>query len=212
MARIKNIWFDQSGVLLDFNSVMEPVSRFHKLGFRDAEQYLGPYGQKDFVLQLERGEITPDEFMDILRRKTGREDLTYEEVEYAWLGFVSQPTPQMLEFLKELRQNYKICLMSNTNAIVQGWVRSPRFTPDGHSIYDYFDHLFVSNELHDYKPAPSIYLKALEKGNMKPEETLFIDDSMKNVEGARSVGINAIYVTSSSEVIDAIRSYLEAEK
>ena len=44
------------------------------------------------------------------------------------------------------------------------------------------------------KPGEEIYRKMLLEGNMKAEETLFIDDSTKNIETARKLGINTLKV------------------
>jgi putative hydrolase of the HAD superfamily len=44
------------------------------------------------------------------------------------------------------------------------------------------------------KPGEKIYKKMLLEGNMKAEETLFIDDSEKNIETARKLGICTLKV------------------
>jgi putative hydrolase of the HAD superfamily len=44
------------------------------------------------------------------------------------------------------------------------------------------------------KPGEEIYRKMLLEGNMKAEETLFIDDSEKNIEAARRLGICTLKV------------------
>ena len=50
-----------------------------------------------------------------------------------------------------------------------------------------------------YKPDADIYLEALRRDGMKPEETLFVDDSEKNVRGAEAVGIHGLYVETNSD-------------
>ena len=49
----------------------------------------------------------------------------------------------------------------------------------------------VSADLHIIKPDERIYRYLLERYGLNPGETLFIDDRLENVEGARKVGIQA---------------------
>jgi putative hydrolase of the HAD superfamily len=55
-----------------------------------------------------------------------------------------------------------------------------------------FDVLVWSYELKVAKPDPAIYLHVLEQLGTKPEETLFLDDKLINIEAAQALGIQAI--------------------
>ena len=54
-----------------------------------------------------------------------------------------------------------------------------------------FEGIVVSADLHIIKPDERIYRYLLERYGLNPGETLFIDDRLENVEGARKVGIQA---------------------
>lgn len=56
-----------------------------------------------------------------------------------------------------------------------------------------FDQLYWSCDLHLVKPEREFYQLAAQGLNLEPEECLFIDDSMVNVEGARAIGMEAIH-------------------
>ena len=45
-----------------------------------------------------------------------------------------------------------------------------------------------------YKPEPDIFLKALAADGMKAEETIFVDDSLKNIKAAEALGIRGLHV------------------
>lgn len=45
------------------------------------------------------------------------------------------------------------------------------------------------------KPDAEIFLQVLEENNLKPEETLFLDDNKGNIEGAAALGIKTLLVT-----------------
>jgi putative hydrolase of the HAD superfamily len=58
-----------------------------------------------------------------------------------------------------------------------------------------FDVLVWSYQLHMIKPDPAIYRYLLKELGTRPEETLFIDDRLVNVEAAQSLGIKALEFT-----------------
>jgi putative hydrolase of the HAD superfamily len=55
-----------------------------------------------------------------------------------------------------------------------------------------FDVRVWSYQLHMAKPAAAIYLATLEKLSIQPEEALFLDDRLDNIEAAQALGMNAI--------------------
>src|SRR5699024_2342076 len=58
----------------------------------------------------------------------------------------------------------------------------------------YFDEYVGVDEVSSGKPSPEIYLKALEKAEANPHETLVLDDSVNGVKAAHEAGIPAIMV------------------
>ncbi|MFT4150636.1 MAG: HAD family phosphatase [Paracoccaceae bacterium] len=56
------------------------------------------------------------------------------------------------------------------------------------------------------KPDPRIFLTLCDRAGVTPESCLFIDDSPRNVEGARAVGMDAVHFTTP----EALRAELEA--
>ena len=54
-----------------------------------------------------------------------------------------------------------------------------------------FEDMFVSSEMKMLKPSPEFYREAVRRIGLPPEEILFIDDSLANVEAARALGIDA---------------------
>ena len=123
----------------------------------------------------------------------------YRDAEYAWMGFIVKVQTEFLNFLQLLRPRYRLAVLSNTNPFIQGWARSSAFTPDGKSLDDYFDSLFLSYKMNCSKPSEDIYKKMLLEGNMNPQETLFIDDGEKNIAAARRTGINVLKVANGED-------------
>ncbi len=70
----------------------------------------------------------------------------------------------------------------------------------------YFDGLVFSGVVGMVKPDRKIYEYILNKFNLKAEETLFIDDSEKNINGAKSVGIQCYLFDGDA---DKLREFLK---
>jgi len=69
-----------------------------------------------------------------------------------------------------------------------------------------FDQLTLSYEIHAVKPEPAVYEHCLDGLNTPPEQTLFVDDRIENVQGAELLGIRAIQFTSRDDVLLRLRS------
>ena len=189
---IKDIVFDFGGVLTTIDTD-RALARFKELGLENPEEYINSYCQKGPFFALENGDIDAGEFCDELGKLCKR-SITYDDAKYAWCGFITEVHESFLEFLQPLRSTYRLSVLSNTNPFIQGWARSPQFTSCGKSLDDYFDMLFLSYCMKCSKPGEEIYRKMLADGGMVAGETLFIDDSDKNLEAAARVGIKTLKV------------------
>ena len=189
---IKDIVFDFGGVLTTIDTE-RALRKFRDLGVEEPEQYINSYCQKGPFFELENGDIDAEEFCRRLGEICNRE-ITFEQAKDAWLGFLVEIHTTLLEHLQTLRGNYRLSVLSNTNPFIQSWALTNDFTPVGKSLADYFDILFFSYRMHCSKPSREIYCKMLADGGMRAEETLFVDDSTKNIEAAREVGIRTLLV------------------
>ena len=189
---IKDIVFDFGGVLTTIDTE-RALQRFRDLGVEEPEQYINSYCQKGPFFELENGDIDDEEFCRRLGQICNRE-ITFEQAKEAWLGFLVEIHTTLLEHLQTLRGSYRLSVLSNTNPFIQSWALTKDFTPVGKSLADYFDMLFFSYRMHCSKPSREIYCKMLANGGMRAEETLFVDDSTKNIEAAREVGIRTLLV------------------
>lgn len=173
----------------------------------DTDKYMGRHGQKEFFLDLEMGRIGKEEFCKEMSQAVGHE-VTQEEAAKCWQAFFGGVKPEILEALTELKKNYHVGLLSNTNPFMMELTDSENFSEEGKPISDYFDSMWLSYKLKAYKPSPEIYQKILTEGHFKPEETLFIDDSAANLEGAKQVGMHTLHVPTNEDWREAVREEL----
>ena len=176
----------------------EAFRRFREAGL-DPEKYMGAFGQKEFFLDVENGKIDADTFCRKMAEASGREHVSWEEAQHCWLGFLKEVPVERLHYLLELKKHYHVCLLSNTNPFMMSFTRSSKFSSDGKPISFYFDTLFCSYEMKAYKPDSEIFIKALDTDKMIADETLFLDDSMKNIVAAQRLGIQTLYVKTNED-------------
>lgn len=195
------------GVVFTQNT-QEAFRRFKAIGL-DSNYYMGEYGQKDFFLDVETGEISADDFIKKVAEVRGNDDLSWDDLLQCWLGFFDGVRSKVVEDLDRLHRDFHLCLLSNTNPFIMSHTKSKAFTAEGRPITDFFDTLFLSYEMGICKPDARIFLKALEMEQMKADECLFIDDSKKNTDAAQKVGINTLFVTSNSDWMPALEERLK---
>ena len=93
-----------------------------------------------------------------------------------------------------LHQRFRILLLSNTNAIHFPHSVRTQITDKGYQIEQLIDKCYLSYEIHLSKPQPEIFRFLLDTEQLDPAECLFFDDSARNIETAKALGINAMLV------------------
>lgn len=189
----------------------EAFRRFREAGL-DPEKYMGAFGQKEFFLDVENGKIDADTFCRKMAEASGREHVSWEEAQHCWLGFLRDVPVERLHYLLELKKHYHVCLLSNTNPFMMSFTRSSKFSSDGKPISFYFDTLFCSYEMKAYKPDSEIFIKALDTDKMIADETLFLDDSMKNIVAAQRLSLQTLYVKTNEDWRDRLTLVLQQNR
>ncbi|EJG1648555.1 HAD-IA family hydrolase [Vibrio parahaemolyticus] len=97
--------------------------------------------------------------------------------------------PGVKEMLTDLRKHYKLVVITN------GPIFSQHPKLKATQMDEWVDHIIVGGEEPEEKPAASIFQKALNLVDVKPEETLHIGDSLAaDIAGANNMGILSVWV------------------
>ncbi|EOV9521405.1 HAD family hydrolase [Vibrio parahaemolyticus] len=97
--------------------------------------------------------------------------------------------PGVKEMLTDLRKHYKLVVITN------GPIFSQHPKLKATQMDEWVDHIIVGGEEPEEKPAASIFQKALNLVDIKPEEALHIGDSLAaDIEGANNIGILSVWV------------------
>lgn len=201
---IKNLLFDLGGVIMDIRR-LNCVASFERLGMKDADSFLGEYSQKGPFLQLEEGLINEVQFRDAVREYIDGE-VTDEQIDKAFCDFLVGIPTYRLEQLRQLKKQYGIYMLSNTNPIMWHSRIAEEFRQEGMEREDYFDGIVTSFEARSIKPDAKIFHTVVENLGIKPEETLFLDDSQKNLDAASALGFHTLLVAPGSEFFDLINA------
>lgn len=165
------------------------VRRFKEIGLADAEKRLDPYTQSGIFGDLEEGLISAQEFIASLSELCGRQ-LTFDECKYAWRGYTREVPMRNIHVLDSLRADgYRLILISNTNPFMMHWGMSDEFSGDGRSIDKFFDALYMSYKMKMMKPDRRMFEQIIVSENIKPAETLFVDDGPRNIDVGASLGL-----------------------
>lgn len=193
MNKMKNIIFDLGGVVIDLKR-QNAADALEALGITDAPELLGEYEQKGPFLLLEQGLTTTADFYDKILPRC-RPGTSCTEIRDAFEKFLVAIPIERLQALKELRaKGFRLFVLSNTNPLMFNHWIDLAFRQEGLSINDYFDGVVTSFQEKMCKPDPEIFRHVVDRYGLDPAETLMLDDSAKNCESARSIGLNALQI------------------
>lgn len=180
----KNIIFDIGNVLLNFSPKEYLSSKFDNPKLVD-ELYFTIFKSNEWV-RLDEGTITPDEAEAIFCMG----DIEYSsQIKYVMEDWCSMLTPieSSIQILREIKQKgYKLYILSNYHAAAF------KISYERNDFFKLFDGMVISSEVKMLKPDSEIYEFLLNKYRLSPSETIFIDDTEKNIDAAGKLGIGTI--------------------
>ncbi len=145
--------------------------------------YKGPYW-----LCFDRGTMEYDEAAKRLVEQFGGSEADYLRAMRGWIE-LKQPIEEGWRAARRCkRAGKRLYLLSNYAQ--EGY---ERLREKFEELFDIFDGGVISYRAHQLKPEPEIYKTLIETCSLTPERTLFIDDTLKNVEGAMKMGIHGYH-------------------
>ncbi|MBP6686680.1 MAG: HAD family phosphatase [Lacibacter sp.] len=198
MQQTKAIIFDLGGVLLNIDFQLSEKA-FAGLGVINFSDFFNQFHSNDLFRRLETG-MEDDLFYDDLRKATGLA-LTNEQIKDAWNALLLNYRPESIAVLPQLKEKYKLYLLSNTNEIhLQEFQRRYEVWKPGHVFDDLFDAAYYSHRIGHRKPNASAFEYVLQKHGLNAAETIFIDDSINNIEAAQQLGLQTIHLLAGMKV------------
>jgi glucose-1-phosphatase len=190
---IKNIIFDLGGVLLNLDYQLTK-DEFIKLGVKDYDNHFTQAKQIELFDLYETGKISESDFHIELKLLTGISAST-EQIIFAWNAMLLDFPKGRKELLLNLKNHFSTSLLSNTNEThINAFTKIIKKDIDEDSLNPLFNTVYYSNEIGFRKPTSEAFKYVLDQNNYVAEETLFLDDSIQHVEGAKKCGVRAVLI------------------
>lgn len=190
---IRLVIFDLGNVVFEVKS--QNVFRHWAQVTSLPEEFFADHRVPDSIFhRFERGEITSLEFYEALI-KYKKVELSFEDFVKGWNAIYGKVYPEAREALRKLSDKVLLAALTNTNELhSQVW-------PDKYAeILKYFKRIFISSQLGFRKPEERAFNYVLKECQMNPQETLFFDDDIENINKANELGIRGIHVAEPSDI------------
>ncbi|HEY6162700.1 MAG TPA: HAD family phosphatase [Bacteroidia bacterium] len=201
ISQVRNIIFDLGGVLLNLDFGLTEKA-FLDLGLPDLNAIYSHAQQTGLFDDFEKGNISPGEFRMQMKKFIGL-NVSDEAIDSAWNAMLLDLPLGRVEVLQRVKKTHRIFLLSNTNEIhysaYSGYLKKAHGFPDLSHI---FEREYLSYKMGMRKPDAEIFERVLEENKLRKEETLFIDDTIRHIEGARRVGIHALHLEKGKTILD----------
>ena len=194
---IKAVIFDLGRVIVPFD-YQRGYARLEALCGIPAAEIPARLAANPLIADLESGKIEPREFVTRFCSHLNVE-IPYREFCDIWCS-IFLPEPLIPEAMLEgIARNYRLVLLSNTNAI------HFETLVETYPLLRHFHSYVLSYKAGAMKPLPLIYQKAIEAAACEPGECFFTDDIEAYVEAARAQGIDAVQFHSAAQIEAELR-------
>ena len=198
---IKTIIFDLGGVLIDWNPEYLYLDIF-ELDRVKMNAFLEQVCTMDWNENQDAGyplsKATEDrialfpEYETLIKIYYGR-----------WEEMLGEAITGSFQILKKLINDPKFRVVALTNWSAETFpIALKRF-----DFLHWFEGIVVSGTEKTRKPYPEIYQITLDRFNIAPSETLFIDDNLRNIKGAEALGINGIHFSTPEKLITDLNNF-----
>lgn len=187
-TNIKNIILDLGGVIINLDT-QRPFAAFKELFAHNYSEIEATFTTLNLFNNFEVGKVTAEEF--ILFFLNRHPNLTPKQVVTIWNSMLLDIPKERIVLIRKLALKYNVFLLSNTNEIHLTHINNYLFDTYGiTSINSLFKKAYFSHEVGFRKPNPEIFKLVLNKNELNPSETLFVDDSIEHIQSAQQLGIN----------------------
>lgn len=188
---IKTFIFDLGKVIVNFDH-SRIIKRIEQSCDLKSDEIYKIVFTSTTVRDYETGKISSLDFYSEVKKLLNLR-MNFTEFADAWNSTFDMEPILSEKFIESLSKSYRLLVLSDTNELHFEFIKA------NFPIMHFFDDYVLSYQIDAVKPDPKIFLAAIEKANCLPEECFFTDDRSGNIEGAQSVGINALQFISAEQ-------------
>jgi epoxide hydrolase-like predicted phosphatase len=197
---IQAVLFDLGGVILrtEHQAPREHLAERLNMTYEDLDKIV-------FASETSRlasiGKLSTAQHLEAITKRLGLPSSAAEQV-YAEFFAGDVLDQELLDFIRSLRPQRKTALISNGWPDLRDYITRNRFL-------DAFDTLLISAEVGLLKPDPKIYELALGRLQVQASQSALVDDTLANVEGAKTLGMHGILFESTAQVRRDLETMLD---
>lgn len=198
---IRSIIFDFGGVILDIDPKLT-IKAFEELGVKELDVLEKPTFYEKIIFPLEKGTINESVFRNKIRNYV-KLNLSDKQIDDAWNALLLTYKPERIHLLEKIKKHYPIFLLSNSNIIHYHYFLKELTRQFGYTSFDQlFNKAYFSFLMNKIKPEKEIYETVIKAEQLKPENTLFIDDRKENIMGAKECGLQTHFLKKTEDICD----------
>ena len=202
---IKAVIFDYGGVIKDAHALSLDVPTISNISEEEFEKTKEKRMESGGM--AERGEINDEEYWKRYSKIIGK-PIRKDAVQMAQKFYSETFTfhKEMFDLVEKLKvKDMRVAVLSNIFKFEADVIR------ENHG-YDEFNPVILSYEVGMNKPNKNIYVYAIEKLQLKPEECIFIDDKARYLVPAKELGIKTVLFENPEQAVRDILGTIEQEK
>lgn len=179
---IDTIIFDFGDIFINLEKEAQ-VEAFKKLGLNEPKPEL--IEMNDL---FEKGKVSEIQFIESFHKFIPNASLN--DIRDAWNTIIGEFPLYRLEFLQLLSHKYRLFLLTNTDVIHINRFEDNVGVSFFSDFYQCFEKVYYSYEMGMRKPDAAIYSDIVNKHDLSPKRTLFVDDKKINTDAAASIGLH----------------------
>jgi len=151
-------------------------------------------------VQALRGQVSEEQLWRDVAQNIGDDPAQWAQIADTFYSAI-RLNKELADFLRSLRPRYRTAILSNAPDGICAWIQ--RFQLD-----QAVDEVVISAEVRVSKPYPDIFQIAANRLGVQPEQTIFIDDEPRFIEGAQAVGMTGVLFIDTPQAIAQVRTCL----
>ncbi len=186
---IEALLFDLGGVIveIDFDRAFKVWAKYSN---SNIEEIKSRFTFDEYYEAHERGEIEFDQYFNSLRKTLGIE-ITDQEFTVGWNSIFIGEIAGISKLLSNIKTIIPIYVFSNTNKLHQNY-----WFKQFENILSNFETIFTSSDIGKRKPDLDAFQTVADLIGFKPQQILFFDDLLENINGAKKAGFKTVHVQS----------------
>jgi len=198
LKEVKNIIFDLGGVILNIDYGRTSTA-FNRIGVTNFDEIYSQAKQNKIFDNLETGNLSADGFRKHIKEIVP--SLLDSDIDKAWNAMLLDLPESRVELLKKLQKKYRLFLLSNTNKIhIKAFQKIIASSYDPSLFDSLFENQYYSSEIGLRKPNSDCFQFVLDQNELDPEQTLFVDDSIQHIEGAKTLNLNTYHLSPQEDI------------